>query len=110
LNIIDLVKNLGEEAELVSLEQLSATYRFDLPRYDQTVTPVGECGIEFIIRKRTKPEIASGGRWKRTRAQPCRETRLHLNQYRKDIKTLKETNKNNPPFTDGRPIKPKGPS
>jgi SAM-dependent methyltransferase len=41
LNVIDLVLGLGEQAELVRLEQLSATYRYDLPRYDQTLAPVG---------------------------------------------------------------------
>ena len=54
VNVIDLVRELGEGAELVRMEQLSSTYRFDLPRYDQTLTPVGECGIEFVIRKRTR--------------------------------------------------------
>jgi len=100
LNIVDLVKGLGEAAELVRLEQLSATYRFNLPRYDQTLTPVAECGIEFIIRKRLVEEIEAGGRWQRTKQQPNRELRLHLNQYRNDLLTLKYSNDAVPPFTD----------
>lgn len=100
INILDLVRNLGDEAELVRVEQLSATYRFDLPRYDQTLTPVGECGIEFVIRKRTKPEIADGGRWRRPAVQPEREIRLHLNQHREDMQTLKQNNAGHPPFTN----------
>jgi SAM-dependent methyltransferase len=104
VNIVDLVKRLGDEAELVRLEQLSATYRFDLPRYDQTLTPVGECGIEFVIRKRPTTEIAAGGRWERKEAQPDRETRLCLNQYANDRQTLKRTNDASPPFTDDKPI------
>lgn len=100
LNVVDMVRLLGERAELVRLEQLSATYRYGLPRYDQTLTPVGECGIEFIIRKRTDEEVAAGGRWQRSSVQPEREVRLHLNQYRDDLKTLKTANTDKPPFTN----------
>lgn len=99
-NVIDLVKNLGEAAELVRLEQLSATYRFSLPRYDQTLSPVAECGIEFVIRKRPVEELQAGGRWHRTNHQPDKEFRLHLNQYRNDLQTLKLNNEGMPPFTD----------
>ncbi|MEM5882479.1 MAG: SAM-dependent methyltransferase, partial [Candidatus Aenigmatarchaeota archaeon] len=37
LNIIDLILDLGESAEIVKIELLSQTYRFNLPRYDQTL-------------------------------------------------------------------------
>ena len=98
LNVLELVRKLGEKAELVRLEQLSATYRFDFPRYDQTLTPVGECGIEFVIRRRTNEEIADFGRWRRPAAQPEREVRLHLNQHRDDIQSMKQNNDGHPPF------------
>ena len=104
LNVLDLVRELGATAELVKLEQLSATYRFDLPRYDQTLTPVGECGIELVVRKRTDAEIVDGGRWNRTAMQPDKEVRLHLNQYRRDLATLKGQNSSTPPFSDESPI------
>jgi SAM-dependent methyltransferase len=100
INILDLVRDLGEAAELVCVEQLSATYRFDLPRYDQTLTPVGECGIEFVVRKRTRDEIVDCGRWRRPAVQPEREIRLHLNQHREDMQTLKQNNTGHPPFTN----------
>jgi SAM-dependent methyltransferase len=100
LNVVDIISELGECIELVRLEQLSATYRFDLPRYDQTLTPIGECGIEFVIRKRPEAEIAAGGRWQRPSIQPDSEMRLHLNQYRNDLQTLKRTNESVSPFTD----------
>jgi len=100
VNVMDLVQSLGEAADLVRLEQLSATYRFELPRYDQTLTPIGECGIECVIRKRPQDEIAACGRWQRPNAQPDREMRLHLNQYRNDLQTLKRTNESSSPFTD----------
>lgn len=104
VNVVDLVKSLGEVAELIKMEQLSSTYRFNLPRYDQTLTPVGECGIEFIVRKRLKAEIDARGRWQRLGVQPDREIRLHLNQYRNDLHTLKSANVGAPPFLDDKAV------
>ena len=96
-----MVRELGAAAELIRLEQLNATYRFNLPRYDQTLSPVGECGIEFVIRKRTTEEVTEGGRWRRPAAkQPPREVLSHLNQYRDDLQTLKRANDAAPPFTN----------
>src|SRR3546814_3492720 len=48
-NLIDLVRSLGEAAEVLKLELLNATFRYSLPRFDQTLTPTGECGIEMEI-------------------------------------------------------------
>jgi SAM-dependent methyltransferase len=104
INIIDLVRGLGDYSEVVRMEQLSATYRFNLPRYDQTLSPVAESGIEFIIRKRTENEVKAGGRWQRSEIQPKREILLHLNQHRNDLQTLKCANEGIPPFSDDRPI------
>lgn len=98
LNLLDMVRELGAAAEVVRLEQLSANYRFELPRFDQTLTPVGECGIELVIRKRPAAEVAAGGRWQRTTRQPDRETRLHLNQYKDDMQMMKQSNQGRPPF------------
>jgi SAM-dependent methyltransferase len=98
VNLLDLVRGLGVYAELVRMEQLSGSYRFELPRFDQTLTPVGECGIEFVIRKRTSPEIDDKGRWRRPATQPDRELRLHLNQYRDDMKQMKSANTGDIPF------------
>ena len=78
---------------------LNSGYRYGLPRYDQTLTPIGECAIELVIRKRTKEEITGKGR-KRSESQPGTEMRIHLNQYRDDIKTLKASNEGRPPFTN----------
>jgi SAM-dependent methyltransferase len=98
VNLLDLLRELGPAAETVHLELLSATYRFELPRYDQTLSPVGESGIELVIRKRTAAEIAAKGRWVRGTAQPDREMRVHLNQHRDDLATLKRGNEGKPPF------------
>jgi SAM-dependent methyltransferase len=98
LNMIDMVRSLGAAAELIKLEQISQTYRFDLPRYDQTLMPVAEFGIEMIIRKRFAGEVVAGGRRSITESQPDRETRLHLNQYADDVKMMKQSNQARPPF------------
>ena len=100
INIIDLIRDLGELAELVRLEQLNASYRFELPRYDQTLSPVAECGIEFVVRKRYDWEIVDRGRWRRNNQQPSRELKLHLNQYREDLQALKKNNEGKPPFAN----------
>jgi SAM-dependent methyltransferase len=100
INVIDLIRDLGEPAELVRLEQLNSTYRFQLPRYDQTLSPVGECGIEFVVRKRTHQEITDRGQWRRSGQQPSSELRVHLNQHRDDLQTLKGSNEERRPFTN----------
>lgn len=105
LNILDICRDLGPAGETVRIEQLSTTFRFGLPRYDQTLSPVGECGIEFVIRKRLQAEVDAGGRRGVTDcAQPDREVRVHLNQYRDDLATLKQSNAETPPFTNDRPL------
>jgi len=62
LNILDLISKLGEKSELVKLQKLDESFRYTLPRFDQTLTPIGECGIEIVLRKRTDQEILDGGR------------------------------------------------
>lgn len=104
LNVVDLVRGLGPEAELLRVEQLGATYRYGLPRVDQTLSPVAECAIEFVVRRRPAAEVQAKGRWQRTAAQPDRETRIHLNQYAADQRSMKEGNRSKPPFTDDSPI------
>lgn len=104
VNVLDLLCSLGPTAEVLKVERLHGTHRYLLPRFDQTMTPVGESAIEFIIRKRTPEELAFGGT--PTRRQPVedRELRLHLNQYRDDQKTLRAANPTNPPFLNDGPV------
>lgn len=61
-NMVDLLTGLGEAADIQKIERLTASFRYDLPRFDQTLTPIGECGIEIILRKRPVEEIQFGGR------------------------------------------------
>ena len=62
INLIDLAAGLGATAEILKLQKLDDSFRYSLPRFDQTMTPVGECGIELILRKRPDEEAAYGGR------------------------------------------------
>lgn len=85
INIFDVLKIHGTSIEKVEL--LNSTYR-NFPRYDQTLTPIAECGIEFILKKNgttEKNNLRDG-------------IRIHLNQYKDDWEVLKKHNKNNPPF------------
>src|SRR5258706_268998 len=49
INLVDLLSTLGPAAELLKIELLHGTYRFGLPRYDQTMSPVAHCAIEFVL-------------------------------------------------------------
>ncbi len=62
INLLDLVRELGGSAEIVKLQKLDEGFRYTLPRFDQTLTPIGECGIELVVRKRTGEELSTGGR------------------------------------------------
>jgi SAM-dependent methyltransferase len=62
LNLLDVVQVLGAQADIRRLEVLDSGYRHSLPRFDQTLTPVAECAIELVIRKRPQAETVAGGR------------------------------------------------
>jgi SAM-dependent methyltransferase len=62
INVLDLLKTLDENHEIIKIQKLDASYRYNIPRFDQSLTPIGECGIEIIIRKRTEKEVEDGGR------------------------------------------------
>jgi SAM-dependent methyltransferase len=61
-NLVELLTALGPAAEIVLIQKLDDSYRYTLPRFDQTLTPIGECGIEAVVRKRTQAELEAGGR------------------------------------------------
>lgn len=103
INLMDLVSGLGPAAEVLKVELLDATFRFGLPRYDQTATPVGESAIEVVIRKRLAAEVEAGGRLP-GRQQPVGRMRVHLNQYQEDRATLAGANSSKPPFRNDDPV------
>lgn len=54
VNLLDLLGSFRDRAEVVSLQVIDQGYRYTtLPRgVDQTRTPMAECAIEFVLRKR----------------------------------------------------------
>ena len=61
-NLVELLTQLGPAADLRKLECLDSTYLYGMPRFDQTLTPIGEAGVEFVVRKRPDDEVQRGGR------------------------------------------------
>lgn len=61
VNLFDLLKSL-QGFQVIKVELLDATFRYDLQDMDQTMTPIGECAIEFIIRKYTEKDRQKRGR------------------------------------------------
>ncbi|HEX8442045.1 MAG TPA: methyltransferase domain-containing protein [Allosphingosinicella sp.] len=104
INLAELVAGLGEAADVRKLEMIDAAYRHQLPRFDQTLSPVAEAAIELVIRRRPAEEIAAGGRLP-TGKQPDPSLRLHFNQYRADQATLRAANGDAPPFTNDGELK-----
>gem|GEM_PF-280156 len=97
INVMDLIRGLGEAVDVQKLELLNSTFRYDLPRYDQTLTPIGECCVELVVRRRTAAELARRGRLPND-TNPPRAVRVYLNQYRDDVASLKAANKKVAPF------------
>lgn len=54
VNVTDLIRTFADQVQVVKIELLHQTFLRGQERRDQTGTPVGECAIEFILRKRTK--------------------------------------------------------
>lgn len=99
INLLELARELGPAADIRKLEVIDETYRFDLPRFDQTLTPVAECAIELIVRKRTQTELEAGGRLP-PKQQPAAQMRVYFNQYRNDHDALKRAALPAPLFGD----------
>jgi SAM-dependent methyltransferase len=62
INLMSLLAELAGRAQTLKIEVLDATFRFDLPRVDQTMTPIAECSVEFVLRKLPASEVRAGGR------------------------------------------------
>jgi SAM-dependent methyltransferase len=103
VNIFDMLRSLDGAAAVQKVELIDHAYRYDLTRFDQTLTPVAESAIEFVVRRRTPDEIRFKGVPART-TQPEPSLRVHFNQYRDDISTLKSSNTARPPFTNEQEI------
>jgi len=57
INVSDMLSSVHDKSQILKIELLDATYRYKMNqiyesnRYDQTMTPIGECAIEFILKK-----------------------------------------------------------
>ena len=80
INILDMLKEINFDYHIEKIELLNATFRYKLPKYDQTKTPIGESCIEFVLRRLLDEEVELGGRLV-DNEQPEEELRIHLNQY-----------------------------
>jgi SAM-dependent methyltransferase len=103
INLLGMLTRLGPQARVEKIELLTDSYRFNMPRYDQTLTPVAECGIEFIIRKAPLAEAEKGARL-RNGEQPPPSMRIHYNQYRDDYQQMKRSNASRAPFSNDDPL------
>ena len=52
LNMADLVRQLGPDADCIKMERLTAGFKDDAPRQDQTAVWLVEAAIETVIRKK----------------------------------------------------------
>ncbi|MEM7237860.1 MAG: class I SAM-dependent methyltransferase [Pseudomonadota bacterium] len=103
INVFELLMGFGNAIQVQKVELMTASYRRNLPRYDQTSTPIGESAIEFVIRKATPQEIADKGRLP-VAGQPAPDLRIHYNQYRDDYKQMKTMNTDHTPFKNDRDL------
>lgn len=99
INVLDILQRLGAAADVRKIELIDEGFRQNLPRFDQTLTPVAECAIELIVRKRPDAEQVAGGRLPSVE-QPAPHLRGYLNQYRNDHEALKRATGSAPLFDD----------
>lgn len=62
INVVDFFGEFADTMEILKIEKLDATYLYTVDKVDQTRTPIGECAIEVILRKKTDEEIRRKGR------------------------------------------------
>jgi len=99
INLFQLLSEISENVDVRKIEVLDATYRYNLPNYDQTMTPIGESAIEVIIRKKTQTEVLNGTNRVTSGQQPSPYLRRYFNQYRLDYQSMKSSNDGFVPFT-----------
>lgn len=104
INVVDLLMHLGEKADIRKISVEDSGFRFNMPEFDQTVTPLSESAIEFIVRKKTLIEIKEFKSKSISGVQPSPIMRTYFNQYLQDISSMKDNNKNKKIFEDSREL------
>jgi len=51
VNVFSLLSQFSDKVKPLSVITTDHAYRSQLPRFDQTQTPLSECAIEFVLRK-----------------------------------------------------------
>jgi SAM-dependent methyltransferase len=51
VNVFNLLAHFCDKAKPLSVITTDHAYRYQLPRFDQTGTPLSECAIEFVLKK-----------------------------------------------------------
>jgi SAM-dependent methyltransferase len=98
INIFNLIISLGDVVAVQKIQLLNNTYHYHYPIFDQTLTPVTESGIEIVLRKRSNTK--KKGNIVVDKMNLSKEEKIHLNQYKDDLNTLKNYNIQRPPFTN----------
>jgi SAM-dependent methyltransferase len=52
VNVIDLLKEVCDQVDILKIELLDNGFFYGAQRFDQTLTVLGECAIEIILRRR----------------------------------------------------------
>lgn len=63
VNLLELLADFSDDVQVLKIEVLDATFRYQMPRFDQTLTPIGESAIEFVMRKWLPHERRQRGRF-----------------------------------------------
>ena len=51
VNVFNLLARFCDQVKPLSVVTTDHAYRYQLPRFDQTGTPLSECAIEFVLKK-----------------------------------------------------------
>lgn len=99
ISIFRLIDSISGACKVLKVELLNTTYDYNIVNYDQTLTPVSECGIELILRKTAGYLPEATARYVHNESL-CR----HYNQYREDIEIIKRANRDKLPFQNTSPL------
>lgn len=63
INLTGFLADVSDRVQVLKVELLDATFHYlGAPRFDQTMTPIGECAIEIVLRRWTPDELQRRGR------------------------------------------------
>jgi SAM-dependent methyltransferase len=58
VNVIALLRNVWREVDILKVELLDSGYIYGAQRFDQTLTLIGECAIEIVLRRKLTSDAA----------------------------------------------------